>query len=356
MVFIMTSSVIISKDRGTRSKHGSELARERARATFEQAPHRDDSIRGMHRPTAAPMLRAYCLAESFCVAAILIFFVPMSAGMSQSKKPDAPADVASARDDSAAEKLGWRLGVQAWTFRDRTAYEAIDTAKKLGLKYIELYPGQALSPDKPDAKVGVDMSDDQRDGLKHKLRDSGVKAVSFGVVELTNDEAAARKIFEFAKKLELENVSCEPTPDSYALVDKLCNEYAINAAIHDHPKPSRYWNPDTVLDAVKGRSKRFGACADTGHWYRSGLVPVECLKKLEGRIIESHFKDIESGVDKPWGTGKCDARGMLAELERQGFKGLIDVEYEDGEGAPLEANVARCIAFFDQTARELAKK
>jgi sugar phosphate isomerase/epimerase len=80
------------------------------------------------------------------------------------------------------------------------------------------------------------------------------------------------------------------------------------------------------------------------------------LKKLEGRIIELHFKDIDNGVDKPWGTGKGDARAMLGELRRQGFKGLIDVEYEDGEGAPLEANVARCIAFFDATARELAAK
>ena len=55
------------------------------------------------------------------------------------------------------------------------------------------------------------------------------------------------------------------------------------------------------------------------------------------------------------GHGECDARGILAELARQGFHGLIDVEYEDGAGPELEANVARCIAFFDQTARELAK-
>jgi hypothetical protein len=54
-------------------------------------------------------------------------------------------DPSPARDDAAAEKLGWRLGVQAWTFRDRTAFEAIDTAAALGLRYIELYPGQQLS-------------------------------------------------------------------------------------------------------------------------------------------------------------------------------------------------------------------
>ena len=102
--------------------------------------------------------------------------------------------------------------------------------------------------------------------------------------------------------------------------------FQLNAACHDHPKPSTYWNPDTVLQCVKGRSKRLGACADTGHWPRSGLVAVECLRKLEGRIVSLHFKDIapadKTGVDQPWGTGANDARAMLAELHRQGFRGV----------------------------------
>ena len=34
----------------------------------------------------------------------------------------------------------------------------------------------------------------------------------------------------------------------------------------------------TLLDLCKGRGKRIGACCDTGHWVRSGLDPVACLK------------------------------------------------------------------------------
>src|SRR5689334_19391807 len=54
----------------------------------------------------------------------------------QSVAPEKSPPAAAARDDAAAEKLGWRLAVQAWTFRDRTAFEAIDAAKKLGIRYI----------------------------------------------------------------------------------------------------------------------------------------------------------------------------------------------------------------------------
>jgi hypothetical protein len=51
---------------------------------------------------------------------------------------------------------------------------------------------------------------------------------------------------------------------------------------------------------------RGGACADTGRWMRSELNPVEQLKKLEGRIISFHFKDLNKfgggAHDVPWGT------------------------------------------------------
>ncbi len=269
-----------------------------------------------------------------------------------------PAEPPKPRDDSAAEKLGWKLATQAWTFRDRTAFAAIQTAEELGLKYIELFPGQDLGKDYPGAKVGPEMNQEQRKELKKHLAKSNVKLMNFGVVNFTNDEAAARKIFDFAKEMGIETITCEPALDAWPLVEKLADEYKVNAACHDHPKPSTYWNPDTVLANIKGRSKRLGACADTGHWPRSGLNAVECLKKLEGRIISLHFKDIapadSTGKDQPWGTGANNAKGILEELHRQGFKGVISVEYETGAGPELEKNVAKCIAFFDATARELA--
>jgi sugar phosphate isomerase/epimerase len=264
------------------------------------------------------------------------------------------------RDDSAAEKLGWRLGVQAWTFRDRTAFEAIDTAHALGLKYIELFPGQRLAKEFGDTKVDVGMPEAQLVALKAKAAADQIKITSFGVVDIAKDEAQARKLFDFANALGLETITCEPNEDAWDLVEKLCDEYHVNAACHDHPKGhSLYWNPESVLAAVKDRSQRLGACADTGHWPRSGLNAIACLKQLQGRIITSHFKDIApadaTGIDQPWGTGANDARGMLEELHRQGFKGEISIEYETGKGKELEANVSKCIAFFDQVAAELVK-
>jgi len=273
-----------------------------------------------------------------------------AAGPAQPARP-APS---APRDDRAAESLGWRLGVQAWTFRDRTAFEAIETAGRLGLKYIELYPGQPLSPEDRASEVGPGLSGSQVDALKARLAGAGVRAMSYGVVGIVGDEGAARRQFEFVRAMGMATLVAEPPPEARDLAARLAGEYGIVVAIHNHPRPSIYWSPDAVLEAMNGGSPRLAACADTGHWTRSGLSAVDSLKKLVGHVAELHFKDVAGGRDTVWGTGESDAPGMLAELKRQGFRGPVYVEYEDGRGAELEANVQRCIEFFDEAARKLA--
>lgn len=288
----------------------------------------------------------------FILAAIAILSCSILTGSTgqSTTQPSPPR-----RDDSAAERLGWKLGAQAWTFRDRTLFEAIDTANALGLKYMQFFPGHALSKDHPSVKVGVDLSPEMQTAVKDKANSAGVTLVSFGVVGFKNNKDECRKTFEFTKSMGLSSIACEPDEDAIDVLMELCEEYQISLSIHNHPKPSHYWNPDTVLKAINGRGARIGACADTGHWSRSGLVPVECLKKLNGRIIDLHFKDIADDKDQPWGTGQGDARGMLEELQRQNFKGVILLEYESGSGKELEENAAKCLAFFDSTARDLTK-
>lgn len=297
-------------------------------------------------------------AWSAPLAATLIAAAPLAARVDAPQEQAAPAPITVQRDARAAEALGWRLSTQAWTFRDRSAFEVVDVAARLGLRYVEFFPGQSLSPAQPDVKLGPDMGAAALAAFQAKLKEANVKAASFGVVGFSKDEAAGRKLFEFGKALGLENFSAEPDPDAFDLLEKLADEYEIKVALHNHPKPSRYWSPDVVLQSVKGRSHRLGSCSDTGHWTRSGLKPVDCLKQLEGRVIELHFKDLDAfgkheACDVPWGGGQSDARGILAELKRQGFEGLIHVEYETGEGRELEVNVAACIRFFDDAAREL---
>jgi len=279
----------------------------------------------------------------------------------------------------AEAKLGWRLGVQAYTYRGVTFFEAIDKASALGIHYIEAYSRQKVGKRFGNAVTGPEMSDKVVAAVKAKLKSAGVKLVCYGVVRLSNNEAACRKMFDFARKMGIETIVSEPPENAFELIDKLCEEYGINVAIHNHPKPSHYWSPEAVLKACKGRSKRIGACADTGHWARSGLDPVECLRKLEGRIISFHLKDIAGKPaaakapaktarkapkkgkkpkrakihDVPFGTGVCDMDAILAEMKRQGVKAVFSIEYEDQRN--LDADMAKCVKYWNAKTAELAK-
>ena len=262
---------------------------------------------------------------------------------------------------AAAEKENWKLGMQAYSFNRFTFYEAVDKNKSLGMRYIEAYPGQSLSKEKPDIKTNHDMPPTEKKEMLQKLREAGVKLINYGVVGLPNNEAEARKVFNFAREMGIETIVSEPPEDAFDLIENLCEEFKINVAIHNHPKPSHYWDCDTVLKVCKGRSKRIGACADTGHWMRSGVNPLDAIKKLgaEGRIISLHFKDLnEFGVrgahDVIWGTGKANVDAILAELARQKFKGVFSIEYEHNWLNSMP-EIAGCVSYFERTAAKLGQ-
>ncbi len=262
---------------------------------------------------------------------------------------------------SASSKVengeNWRLCIQAYSFKKFTLFEAIDKTASLGLKCIEVYSKQPLSPEQPDVIFNHTSPPEVRKAVLEKLEQAGVKLVNYGVVKLSNDEKEARQVFDFAKDMGIETITSEPKPEAFDLVEKLCEEYEIRVAIHNHPVPSYYWNPDTVLQACQGRSKLIGACADTGHWMRSGINPIEALKKLEGRIISLHFKDLnEFGTkeahDVVWGTGKADVKALLTELKRQNFKGVFSIEYEyNWEDSVPE--IRQSVEYFNKVAAQL---
>lgn len=254
----------------------------------------------------------------------------------------------------------WRLGTQAYTFHKYTLFEAIDKARALGLNYIELFPGQVLGPDRPDVRFDHNASSELRAQVLAKLAETGVKAVNYGVVGFST--ADAEKVFVFARDMGLETVVSEPanTPEMWDTLDALTQKYQVNLAVHNHPKPSIYWDPKVVLEAVKGRNPRIGACADTGHWMRSGINPVEAIRMLEGRIISSHLKDLNEfgkpeAHDTIWGTGKADMKAVLAELHRQGFSGVFSIEYEHNWLNSMP-EIAECIKYFHEVTRELMGK
>ncbi len=246
---------------------------------------------------------------------------------------------------------GFAIGCQAYTFNRFTTFEAIEKTAKAGGKVIEFYPGQKLSAAEPNIKFDHNASPEVVAKVLAKLKEHGIKAVNYGVVNIPKEEAAARTVFDFAKAMGIRAITTEAV-ESINTIEKLAKEYDILVGFHNHVgelgKPDyKVWHPLYIAGVLTGRDSHVGAAADTGHWCTSGINPLEGLKVLKGRLVSVHLKDKEAmgkSHDVPYGQGVANIQACLDELKKQGFDGNISIEYEYNWENSLP-EVTQCIDF-----------
>jgi sugar phosphate isomerase/epimerase len=228
------------------------------------------------------------------------------------------------------------IALQCYTFRNFSFMETLDKARELGIRHLQAYPAQKLNSD-GSGSFNVDMTEDEKTMVKNKLKELGLTLKLFGVADVF-DETSGRKLFEFAKDMEINTIVIEPNFHLLPMIDKLANQYQINVAIHNHPKPSGYFHPGITYYHIKDLSARIGLCGDTGHWTRSGVISSAALKLFKGRIFDVHLKDLNEfgnmkAYDVPFGSGKSNIRDILAELSLQNYRGTITIEHEKEDDA-----------------------
>ena len=264
----------------------------------------------------------------------------------------------SSQGQTKAEKNGWRLGMQSYSFHLFTLTEALDKTQQLGLKYIEVYPGHKLGGKWGDKIFDFNLDKKTQKELKKLAATKNIKIVGTGVY-VAEKSSDWKKMFQFAKDMDMEFITCEPALGDWDLVETLSKQYNIKISVHNHPQPSDYWKPENLLNAISKRSTSLGSCADVGHWRRENLNQIDCLKKLKGRLISLHFKDIapkkegeKEQHDVIWGTGILDVKGMLKELKSQNFKGVFSIEYEYNWENSVP-DIKECIRYFDKVTEDI---
>ncbi len=262
---------------------------------------------------------------------------------------------ASAKKKDSMEKHGWKLAVQAWSFNRFTFAETLEYCNELGLKYIEMFPGQEIG-DGIEGKTHFSMSTETREAVKALLAKHDVELINYGVVNC-DTEKEWKKLFEFADAMGIQTINTEPEFDDLLLVDGLAKQYKVNVALHNHANPTRYWKPETVLKSIEGKSKYMGGGCDNGHWMRSGIQPSYGYNLLQGNIKTLHFKDMNAFDDLdahtvPFGTGEHDIKKSLVLLKQLKFKGVITIEYEYNWENPLE-DIKQSVNYIRKVAEEI---
>lgn len=245
---------------------------------------------------------------------------------------------------NASDRFGkWPIGIQSYSLRKFDLDQSIRHMQGLGIQFVEFY----------SKHVPVTSSKESLDALRQKLAAANLKMSAHGVNQFTSDHEANRKVFEFARRAGLKNITANPEPDSFDSLDKLVAEYDVRICIHNHGPGALYDKVADVSDAVKGRDPRIGACVDTGHFIRSKEDPIEAIRKLAKRVFAVHIKDEEKRQKKSRnviiGKGFLDVVGLFRAMREIEFPadGSISLEYESNPDNPID-DIQQCLVVAEE--------
>ena len=242
---------------------------------------------------------------------------------------------------------GFVLGIQSYTLRGLSTADCIRHSAEIGFKNIEFFSGH----------FPLESTEEQISEMRQNLEAAGLTALGHGVNGFSADHDANRRVFEFAQRAGIRNISADPSPDSFESLDKLVAEFDIRIAIHNHGPNARYDKIVDVLRAVESHDPRIGACADLGHYIRSGEDPVEAIRLFGDRLFGIHLKDFAEQQENTrgviLGAGHLDVEGVFRALKQVNFPadGCLSLEYEENPDNPLD-DVRQCYAI----AKEASEK
>ena len=224
----------------------------------------------------------------------------------------------------------YRIGVETYCFHDVDLPTAVTHTKGLGLRYFELHDGH-LPFKAPAGEI---------EKAKRLMGDAGIQPVGVYIHDaFTVEEAVARPIFEYAKRVGFSYITGAPSRESLPVLARMVKEYGIQAAIHNHGPQARY---DTLEDvtSVLESYPNLTAVVDIGHFARSKVDPVRAIRAIGSRSIAIHVKDVDAaGENMVVGEGLIDMPGVFRALAETKFGGLMVLEYE-GDFDDMQARLA----------------
>lgn len=228
---------------------------------------------------------------------------------------------------------GFAMGIQSFSLRHYTLEAALDIVRALGLSRVELIPETKLGPIAFGDHLPVSQDGAAIDAGLAACAARGVSIAAHGVNGMS-DAAEAKRLFAFAERARIPLLTIMPSVEVLGELDALCAAHpGVKLAIHNHGPHLAWETTAEIGGAIAKRHPNLGVCVDTGHFIRSGIDPVEAIRRFGARVHGVHLKDFVSegaladGCILGAGLLKLEAVfGALREIE---FSGALSLEYEE---------------------------
>jgi sugar phosphate isomerase/epimerase len=253
---------------------------------------------------------------------------------------------------------GFAMGIQSYSLRHYTFEAALDIVQGLGLRHVEWIPETKLGPIAFGDHFRVTEDGAAIDAALAACAQRGV-AISAHGVNGVSDAAEAQRLFAFAERARIPVLTIMPSAEAIPELDALCAAHPdVRLAIHNHGPHLPWETVEEILEAIDGRHPNLGACVDTGHYIRSGVDPVEAIRRFGKRVHGVHLKDfVAAGAFADGcilGDGKLALEGVFAELRAVEFSGALSIEYEENAENVVPDLVA-CLEAASEAAERVAR-
>lgn len=243
------------------------------------------------------------------------------------------------------------LGVQSYSFRDRSLDDAIAAMQKLRLRSCELWQTHVEPRKLPREEmrkwretVGLDHF--------HKIRDQFGKAsiaLSAYNISFRDDfsDAEIERGFEMAKALGAPLITASSNIKTVARVAPVAARQNMLVGVHNHSRidPNEFATTKNFTDAMAA-SPFIATNLDIGHFTAANEDAVAFLKQHHARIVTLHIKDRKrnEGPNMPFGEGDSPIVAVLKLLEDNGWPIPANIEYEYKGGDSVD-EVGKCLAY-----------
>lgn len=246
---------------------------------------------------------------------------------------------------------GPSIGVQSYSFRDRSLEDAIAAMQKLGLRSCELWQGH-VEPAKQPREQLRHWRETVTLEVFHRIRDQFAKAsiaLTAYNISITDSfsDAELERAFDMTVAIGAPLITSSSNIKTVSRIAAVAEKRKMLVAMHNHSRidPNEFATAASLANALQ-QGKYIAVNLDVGHFTATNEDAVAFLKQHHARVVSLHLKDRkrDQGPHVEMGTGDAPNAEVLKLVRDNGWAIPMNLEYEYKGGDTVE-EVRKMLAY-----------
>ena len=243
------------------------------------------------------------------------------------------------------------IGVQSYSFRDRSLDDAIAAMSKLGLKSCELWQAHIEPRQVPREELRKwreTVSLDVFHAVRDKLKKASITLNAYNIsITDTFSDVEVERAFDMATALGAPLITSSSNIKTVARIAPIAEKRKMVVAMHNHSRidPNEFATAKSLTDAMAA-NRYIWTNLDIGHFTATNEDAVAFIKQHHARIVTLHLKDRkrDQGPNVEFGAGDTPIIEVLKLVAGNGWAIPMNIEYEYKGGDTVD-EVGKCLAY-----------